>query len=255
MIKDNVNLERIEVVNDFDAQQDGFYLDPDIAKKIHKRIDVFLKGLFEKLALTALEESTKKLVKDLIRNKIFNEVLYLIEPKLKDNIALDILKPRGSNKDSGAKHTLKKPIVAVGSFEIYKDYFPPIVVDDPELYAAIEVAMFVPTLLLNIINRNNSEIYSMIMQLGNEMRNSQIISKEPKDRPIEKIKTDKQRFIEKLHSALNDFSKHNKKSYKKDVAAFMKIPRSTFNDALDDYTIVRDNKTGLYIDLEKKQPI
>lgn len=250
MINRNLNIEKVEVVNDWENMETGFYLDPKIAEKINKRINLFFKGLFDKLESSTLDESTKDLVFDLVANKLFNEVLYLIEPKLKDNLALDILSQKEQNSDEGAKYILRKPEIAVGSSKDHKKYFPPIEVTDPELYLAIEVAMFVPTLLLNIISKNNNEIRPIVIENVKKIRDLENLLKESRNHPPKIINSEKERFIKKLSSALLDIKNNDKKSTQKNVYEFLKIKKSTFESQCNRYKISYNKKTKLFIDKE-----
>jgi hypothetical protein len=250
MIKNNLNIEKVEVVNDWGKMETGFYLDPKIAEKINKRINLFFKGLFGKLESSTLDESTKDLVFDLIANKLFNEVLYLIEPKLKDNLALDILSPKEQNSDTGADYILKKPEVAVGSSKDHKKYFPAIKVTDPELYLAIEVVMSVPTLLLNIISKNTSEIRPIVIEYVKKIRELENLLNESRNHPTQIINSEKEKFIKKLRKALLEISKTDKKFTQKNVYELLEIKKSTFQDIIKAYNILHDKKTKLFIDME-----
>ncbi len=254
MINNNINLAKIEVINDFEAQEEGLYIDPGTKKKINDRIDKFVIGLLETLMSTTLIESDKSLVIKLVSAKIYDEVLYLLDPRTKNNIYHSLFPESDKKKETPAKYTLKKPIVAVDSYEMYKDYFPQLTVSEPELYLAIETAMFVPTLLLNIIKRNNDMVSVQIYEFKKELeeKNRAI---EQKKSYIHQVKTEKERFIDDLNIAIHYLLQHRIKLTQKNIYNQLDLPRQTFESRLRLHNISQDKNTKKFIDMDTNTPI
>lgn len=252
MIFNNVNEANVEVVNDFEAQEEAYYLDSKISKKIKKRMSIFFKELEEVLVLTTLEKSIQTSLLDLIFDKLYHEVLYLIDARLKDNFVLSYLPSHEENGEIKTKNVLKKPIIAVGSDEFCKENLPHITISDLELDLAIESAMLVPVLLLSILNKRESDIIAKVLEYNNSKENEVQPSKATH---ANKIPGETEEFIHKLRSAIIHIRSNSEKLTKTNISKYLDTPRQTFDHQLKVHKIIFEKKNKQFVDLKTNTAI